>query len=130
MNPVILAFFLHLSVDVLILSALYFEAEQGLVIEEAVVNKTKDKAKMKEDSLDIEHSLQRKAAIAWGKGTDHAGNVLVEPISDFDLNKTIFSTIFNSFIHILFNFGKSFKISWGWPSTIGIVIGGGGLPSG
>ena len=40
-----------------------------------------------------EHSLQRKAAIAWGKGTDHAGKVRVIPLQEFDMNKTIFSTL-------------------------------------
>ena len=41
----------------------------------------------------IEHSLQRKHAITWGKGTDHSGNVAIAPIKNFDLNKTIFSTL-------------------------------------
>ena len=39
------------------------------------------------------HSLQRKAAIAWGKGTDHKGHVTINPIKNFDLNKTIFYTL-------------------------------------
>ena len=39
------------------------------------------------------HSIQRKAAIAWGKGTDHSGHVKITPISKFDLEKTIFSTL-------------------------------------
>ena len=34
-----------------------------------------------------DHSLQRKAAIAWGKGTDHAGQVRVVPLEEFDMNK-------------------------------------------
>ena len=46
-----------------------------------------------ETLLNIEHSVQRKAAIAWGKGTDHAGSVNITPIAGFDLNKTIFSTL-------------------------------------
>jgi hypothetical protein len=39
------------------------------------------------------HSLQRKAAIAWGKGTDHSGNVRVVPMDNFDMDRTIFSTL-------------------------------------
>ncbi|MEC7986343.1 MAG: hypothetical protein VX278_14350 [Myxococcota bacterium] len=42
---------------------------------------------------DIRHSPQRKAAIVSGKGTDYAGDVYIVPISNFDLNKTIFSTV-------------------------------------
>ena len=36
-------------------------------------------------------SLQRQAAIARGGATDHAGSVRVEPIADFDLDRTIFN---------------------------------------
>lgn len=39
------------------------------------------------------HSLQRKAAIAWGKGTDHSGDVQVVPMEHFDMSKTIFKTL-------------------------------------
>jgi len=38
-------------------------------------------------------SPQRKAAIARAAAIDHAGSVHVEPIADFDLNKTIFKTL-------------------------------------
>jgi hypothetical protein len=47
----------------------------------------------RENLMKIEHSFQRKAAIAWGGGTDHVGNVYITPIKDFDLNNTIFSTL-------------------------------------
>ena len=40
-----------------------------------------------------EHNSQRKAAIAYGKGSDHAGSVSITPIKDFDLQETIFSTL-------------------------------------
>ena len=39
------------------------------------------------------HSLQRKAAIAWGKCTDHQGKVTISPIPNFDLDKTIFGGV-------------------------------------
>ena len=39
------------------------------------------------------HSIQRKAAIAWGKCTDHQGQVTVSPIPNFNLDKTIFTTL-------------------------------------
>ena len=39
------------------------------------------------------HSIQRKAAIAWGKCTDHQGQVTISPIPNFDLDKTIFTTL-------------------------------------
>ncbi len=38
-------------------------------------------------------SLQRKAAIAKGGVIDHTGSVRVEPIPDFDLDRTIFNTL-------------------------------------
>ena len=31
------------------------------------------------DLLDFNHNYQRKAAIAWGKATDHAGKVYIKP---------------------------------------------------
>jgi hypothetical protein len=40
-----------------------------------------------------EPTLQRKAAIAHGAARDHAGSVRVEPIPDFDLDRTIFQTL-------------------------------------
>jgi hypothetical protein len=38
-------------------------------------------------------TLQRKAAIAYGAALDHRGEVLVAPIPNFDLNRTIFNTL-------------------------------------
>jgi hypothetical protein len=38
-------------------------------------------------------SFQRKAAIAQGSALDHRGSVRVEPIKDFDLDRTIFKTL-------------------------------------
>ena len=38
-------------------------------------------------------SFHRKAAIAHGSALDHAGEVEVEPIPDFDLDRTIFQTL-------------------------------------
>lgn len=38
-------------------------------------------------------TYQRKAAIAQGGAFDHTGAVFVEPIPDFDLNRTIFQTL-------------------------------------
>ena len=40
-----------------------------------------------------EHSFQRKAALAYGGVRDYAGKVQVQPIPDFDLNRTIFNTL-------------------------------------
>jgi hypothetical protein len=40
-----------------------------------------------------EPSLQRKAALTHGGALDHAGRVLVRPIPDFDLDRTIFKTL-------------------------------------
>lgn len=40
-----------------------------------------------------EPTFQRKAAIAHGGAIDHAGDVSVEPIPDFDLDRTIFQTL-------------------------------------
>ncbi len=38
-------------------------------------------------------SLHRKAAIATGRAFDHAGRVRIEPIPNFDLDRTIFKTL-------------------------------------
>ena len=38
-------------------------------------------------------TYQRKAAIAQGAALDHAGSVFVEPIANFDLDRTIFQTL-------------------------------------
>lgn len=38
-------------------------------------------------------TVQRKAAIAWGSAQDHAGKVRVEPIPNFDLDRTIFNLL-------------------------------------
>ena len=49
---------------------------------------------MSQSAADIpEHNMQRKAAIAQGGVFDHAGNVRVTPIQDFDLGRTIFNTL-------------------------------------
>ena len=49
--------------------------------------------KQSSDLLSFSHNYQRKAAIAWGKATDHAGRVYIKPMKTFNLNKTIFSTL-------------------------------------
>jgi hypothetical protein len=38
-------------------------------------------------------TTQRKAAIARGAALEHTGKVVIEPIPDFDLNRTIFKTL-------------------------------------
>ena len=53
----------------------------------------KFEADQSSDLLNIRHNYQRKAAIAWGKATDHAGRVYIKPMEQFNLNKTIFSTL-------------------------------------
>lgn len=40
-----------------------------------------------------EPTFQRKAAIAYGSALDHTGAVVVEPIPNFDLDRTIFQTL-------------------------------------
>lgn len=40
-----------------------------------------------------EPNHQRKAAVAHGGVLDHAGHVKIEPIADFDLDRTIFNTL-------------------------------------
>ena len=60
----------------------------------------------------VEHSLQRKSAIIWGKGTDHAGKVSIKPITDFDLNKTIFSTLEGFLPRMVIEAKIAKEISW------------------
>ena len=40
-----------------------------------------------------DHTVQRKAAIARGAALEHTGKVLIKPIPNFDLNRTIFKTL-------------------------------------
>lgn len=40
-----------------------------------------------------EPNVQRKAAVAHGGVVDHSGRVRIEPIADFDLDRTIFQTL-------------------------------------
>ena len=42
---------------------------------------------------DIEHSTQRKYTILYGSCKDHAGDVNVHPLTSFDLDTTIFTTL-------------------------------------
>ena len=44
-------------------------------------------------NLEIEHSTQRMYTIIHGACKDHAGSVYVHPLSDFDLDNTIFTTL-------------------------------------
>lgn len=49
---------------------------------------------MKQSAADRpDPTIQRKAAIVNGGVVDHAGNVTVEPMKDFDLDRTIFQTL-------------------------------------
>ncbi|MFT4622619.1 MAG: hypothetical protein ACI8PZ_001275 [Myxococcota bacterium] len=48
---------------------------------------------MQDATVRPEPTLQRKAAITTGRAQDHAGKVRVEPIPDFDLDRTIFKTL-------------------------------------
>ena len=61
----------------------------------------KEKNEKSSQLLELNHNYQRKAAIAWGKGTDHAGKVYVRPLKQFNLNKTIFSTLEGKLARIL-----------------------------
>lgn len=40
--------------------------------------------------LEADLNLQRKAALAWGRATDHAGRVRISVMEDFDMGRTIF----------------------------------------
>lgn len=44
-------------------------------------------------NMNIEHSTQRKYTIIHGACKDHAGSVTVHPLSNFDLDSTIFTTL-------------------------------------
>ena len=68
----------------------------------------------------IEHSHQRKAAIATGSGTDHAGNVHVTPIANFDLNKTIFSTLEGRLPRLFMQAKIAKKVEWDQADAIRI----------
>jgi len=70
-----------------------------------------------ETLLNIEHSVQRKAAIAWGKGTDHAGSVNITPIAGFDLNKTIFSTLEGKLPRLFMEAKIAKSVSWNEPAS-------------
>lgn len=48
-----------------------------------------DETKLNESPMDI----RRKSQIAYGKATDHTGEVILAPMKTFDLDKTIFGSI-------------------------------------
>ena len=58
------------------------------------------------------HSVQRKAAIAWGKCTDHQGQVTISPISNFDLDKTIFTTLEGTLPRMVIEAKIAKDVSW------------------
>ncbi|MCO4748080.1 MAG: hypothetical protein KC912_25020 [Proteobacteria bacterium] len=57
-------------------------------------------------------SYQRKAAIAHGAAIDHAGKVTVEPIPDFDLDKTIFQTLEGSAARFVMRTRVGKEVQW------------------
>ena len=58
------------------------------------------------------HSTQRKAAIAWGKCTDHQGQVTVSPIPNFNLDKTIFTTLEGTLPRMVIEAKIAKSVSW------------------
>ena len=73
---------------------------------------SKEKNEASSNLLDLNHNYQRKAAIAWGKGTDHAGKVYVKPLKQFGLNKTIFSTLEGKFARLLVHSKIAKEVYW------------------
>jgi hypothetical protein len=57
-------------------------------------------------------SFQRKAAIAHGAAMDHAGKVKVEPIADFDLDRTIFQTLEGKAARFVMRTRVGKEVSW------------------
>ena len=57
-------------------------------------------------------SAQRKAAIARGQATDHAGKVAVSPIADFDLDRTIFQTLEGSLARYVMRTRVGKEVRW------------------
>jgi hypothetical protein len=68
----------------------------------------------------IEHSTQRKYTLLHGQCKDHAGDVKVDPIKDFDLNATIFKTL-NGKLPRLFMKAKIAKKSMWVPDIEGRI---------
>ena len=60
---------------------------------EAIQVQNDQPAKREERRLDASLNIQRKAAIAWGKATDHAGRVRIAPMEHFDMGRTIFGNL-------------------------------------
>ena len=59
-----------------------------------------------------DHSVQRKAAIAWGACTDHQGQVAISPITNFDLDKTIFTTLEGTLPRMVIEAKIAKSVSW------------------
>lgn len=57
-------------------------------------------------------SIQRKAAIASGRAVDHRGSVRVEPIVDFDLDRTIFGTLESKVARFVMRTRIAKDVSW------------------
>ena len=58
------------------------------------------------------HTIQRKAAIAWGKCIDHQGLVTVSPIPNFNLDKTIFTTLEGTLPRMVIEAKIAKSVSW------------------
>jgi len=80
-------------------------------------------------------NIQRKAAIARGRAADHAGSVDVEPIADFDLNRTIFQTLEGAAARYVMKTRVGKEVRWRPPAARQITseyddtLGGNPLPA-
>ena len=64
--------------------------------------------------------LSKEGGIAWGKGTDHAGKVYVKPLKQFNLNKTIFSTLEGKLARLLVQSKIAKAVYWDEKASVSI----------
>jgi len=75
------------------------------------------------------HNLQRQAALTSGKPVDHAGNVILVPDDDFDLNKTIFGTLDSVVARSLTKSKLAVKLFWSDEATLDIRAAYASIPA-
>jgi len=67
------------------------------------------------------HNVQRQAAIAWGKVTDHTGSVVAVPNEEFDLNKTIFKAVSGGLARMMLTTKIGNKLYWSDEAVVTIA---------
>ena len=83
----------------------------------ATAARTDESAVPADRRLEATLNLQRKAALAWGKATDHAGRVQVVPMDDFDMGRTIFGGLEGALPRMVMRDKLAKEVFWSDPAV-------------